>query len=61
IGAALFGLGWGMSGLCPGPAISLLAFPPDGLWLFLIAMLAGSLAGSRLVPSGHANRQADAL
>lgn len=60
VGAALFGLGWGMSGLCPGPAISLLAFPPDGLWIFLLAMLAGSFAGSRLVPSGHAKRQADA-
>lgn len=59
-GAALFGLGWGMSGLCPGPAISLIAFPPDGLWYFLIALLAGSYAGSLIVPSGHAQRLADA-
>ena len=44
-GAVLFGLGWGMSGICPGPAISLIAFQPDGLWLFLIAMFAGSFAG----------------
>ena len=59
-GAALFGLGWGMSGICPGPAISLIAFQPDGLWLFLAAMLAGSLAGSLIVPSGHVRRLADA-
>lgn len=47
-GAALFGLGWGMSGICPGPALSLIAFEPDGLWLFLIAMFVGSLAGGFL-------------
>ncbi|WP_338723861.1 DUF6691 family protein [Devosia sp. XK-2] len=59
-GAALFGIGWGMSGICPGPAISLVAFRPDGLWLFLIAMFAGSLAGSLILPSGHRRRLADA-
>lgn len=30
-GAALFGIGWGMAGICPGPALSLIAFVPDGL------------------------------
>lgn len=59
-GAALFGVGWGMSGICPGPAISLIAFPPDGLWYFLLALLAGSYAGSLIVPSGHSKRLADA-
>lgn len=59
-GAALFGLGWGMSGICPGPAIALIAFQPDGLWLFLAAMLAGSLAGGLVLPSGRARRLADA-
>lgn len=44
-GAALFGVGWGMSGICPGPAISLIAFQPDGLWFFLIAMFVGSFLG----------------
>lgn len=40
-GAALFGVGWGLLGLCPGPAIAIL---PLGLWqgvLFVAAMLAG--------------------
>jgi len=59
-GAALFGIGWGMSGLCPGPAISLIAFVPEELWLFLAAMLAGSLAGGLIVPSGHRRRIEDA-
>lgn len=59
-GAALFGVGWGMSGICPGPAISLLAFQPDGIWLFMAALLVGSLAGGLIVPSGHTKRLADA-
>jgi uncharacterized membrane protein YedE/YeeE len=46
IGAALFGVGWGMSGICPGPAISLLAFMPANLWLFLLALFAGSWIGN---------------
>jgi len=59
-GAALFGIGWGMSGICPGPAISLIAYQPDGLYYFLIAMFVGSLAGGFIIPSGHRRRLADA-
>ncbi|MDB5529235.1 MAG: hypothetical protein JWR51_2338 [Devosia sp.] len=59
-GAALFGIGWGMSGICPGPAISLIAFLPENLWIFLVALFVGSYAGSAIVPSGHARRLADA-
>lgn len=59
-GAALFGIGWGMSGICPGPAIALIAFPPDGIWVFLAALAAGSYAGSLIVPSGHTKRLVDA-
>lgn len=40
-GAALFGVGWGMSGLCPGPAIADLALRPMLVAPFLSAMLAG--------------------
>jgi uncharacterized protein len=41
-GAALFGVGWGLVGFCPGPAIASLAF---GRWeslVFVLAMLAGA-------------------
>ena len=45
-GAALFGVGWGMSGICPGPAISLIAFLPANLWVYLVGpILGGVLAG----------------
>ena len=43
-GAAIFGVGWGLSGLCPGPAIADLAIVPREVILFVIAMAAGSWA-----------------
>ena len=42
-GAALFGAGWGLVGLCPGPALAGLAFGAWQVWLFTGAMLAGML------------------
>lgn len=54
-GSALFGLGWGMSGICPGPAISLIAFWPTNLAVFLVALLLGSALGG-LVRSGARGR-----
>jgi uncharacterized membrane protein YedE/YeeE len=44
VGAALFGIGWGLVGLCPGPAITLLPFGPPKAFVFTAAMLAGMLA-----------------
>jgi uncharacterized membrane protein YedE/YeeE len=41
IGSALFGIGWGISGYCPGPAIALLAASNGELWVFVPAMLLG--------------------
>ena len=40
-GAALFGIGWGIAGLCPGPAIADLALSPLRAALFVVAMLGG--------------------
>jgi uncharacterized membrane protein YedE/YeeE len=40
-GAALFGVGWGLSGLCPGPAFVALASGDVGFLIFVVAMFAG--------------------
>lgn len=41
-GAMLFGIGWGIAGYCPGPAVALLAVPDNReLWLFLPGLLVG--------------------
>jgi uncharacterized membrane protein YedE/YeeE len=57
-GAALFGIGWGMSGICPGPAISLVAFWPQYLLIYLLALFVGSYGGSVIIPSGRDKRLA---
>lgn len=41
LGAALFGIGWGLVGFCPGPAIAGLVLGAWQSWLFVAAMLAG--------------------
>jgi len=47
-GSALFGIGWGIAGLCPGPGIAALVIEPAAAAIFVVAMLAG-MAGVRLV------------
>ncbi|WP_036291320.1 DUF6691 family protein [Methylosinus sp. PW1] len=41
LGSAVFGVGWGLGGVCPGPAIVDLAFLDPQIIVFVIAMLAG--------------------
>lgn len=41
VGAAMFGIGWGLVGFCPGPAIAGLVLGAWQPWLFVGAMLAG--------------------
>ena len=53
IGAALFGIGWGLVGYCPGPAIAALSFRSAPTLLFVAAMIAG-MALARLLP--HASQ-----
>jgi uncharacterized membrane protein YedE/YeeE len=53
-GAALFGIGWGLVGLCPGPAIADLATASPGVIVFVIAMAAG-MAGHDLMQSRTAS------
>jgi uncharacterized membrane protein YedE/YeeE len=40
-GSALFGVGWGLSGFCPGPAVTALATGLTPVFAFVVAMLAG--------------------
>lgn len=40
-GAVLFGIGWGLAGLCPGPALAAAASMNSSVLLFLGAMIAG--------------------
>ena len=41
IGSSLFGIGWGMVGLCPGPAVASIAFFQPLSILFVIAIMSG--------------------
>ncbi|MBY0370868.1 YeeE/YedE family protein [bacterium] len=41
IGATAFGLGWGLAGYCPGPAIVSLAALQPGAFVFMLGLLAG--------------------
>ena len=50
IGAVLFGMGWGIAGLCPGPAIADLALAPVAVLPFVVAMVAGMVL-HRMLPS----------
>lgn len=43
IGSALFGMGWGLAGVCPGPAIALLGTTSPYALAFFFAMVAGML------------------
>jgi uncharacterized membrane protein YedE/YeeE len=43
-GAALFGVGWGLGGLCPGPALAGLVTGIPAVWVFTASMLVGVLS-----------------
>jgi len=47
LGAALFGIGWGLGGFCPGPALASLASGSPAVFLFVLAMIAGQWLASR--------------
>ncbi len=59
-GAALFGIGWGLAGYCPGPALAALGFGQVPTGIFVLAMAAGMIAarslGPRLARRSGANR-----
>lgn len=47
-GSVLFGAGWAIAGLCPGPAMASLGYGGTGGVIFLIAMCAGMLMAARI-------------
>lgn len=57
LGSAIFGVGWGLSGYCPGPALVSLGFASLGFALpaaygFVAAMIVGTLAGDAVLAPG---------
>src|ERR1041384_6069288 len=60
VGAALFGAGWGLVGLCPGPAIANLATLSPLVLLFVAAMIAG-MAAHDLWRRGQSTQAADTV
>lgn len=57
VGSVLFGVGWGLVGLCPGPAIASLSYGGWSGAVFFVAMAIGMLASPRLsnaIPSTSA-------
>jgi uncharacterized protein len=48
IGPAIFGIGWGLAGFCPGPAFTALGTGSTNAIIFVVAMLAG-MVGARLL------------
>jgi uncharacterized membrane protein YedE/YeeE len=47
-GAAIFGIGWGFYGYCPGPAISALAYLDSQTVIFIVAMLTGMALANKV-------------
>jgi uncharacterized protein len=48
VGPAIFGIGWGLAGFCPGPAFTALGTGHVNAIVFVIAMIAGMVAARRL-------------
>lgn len=56
-GAAVFGIGWGLGGFCPGPALTAISLAAPGTLVFVPAMLAGMWL-ARAVPQTVLSRPA---
>ncbi len=54
-GSALFGIGWGIAGLCPGPAIANLVTGVPEILAFVVAMVAGMWLRDRVARSGRSS------
>ena len=54
IGASMFGLGWGIAGYCPGPALVSVSSGTSSALFFMAAMLGGMVLHRALVPAEQA-------
>lgn len=48
MGSTIFGIGWGLSGICPGPALANLSGGVTGIWVFVVTMLLGMILASKI-------------
>ncbi|HML81664.1 MAG: YeeE/YedE family protein [Betaproteobacteria bacterium] len=60
LGSAIFGIGWGMTGLCPGPSLASLAASTWQEWLFFSSMVAGMIGFELWQRMGQRTRSAPA-
>ncbi len=49
-GAAIFGIGWGVYGYCPGPALAALSYMDSKTAMFVVAMLVGMALANKAAP-----------
>jgi uncharacterized membrane protein YedE/YeeE len=59
-GAAIFGIGWGLAGFCPGPAFAALVTGKTAVLAFVCAMIAGFLVHDWVASSRSAPREPEA-
>jgi uncharacterized membrane protein YedE/YeeE len=57
VGSVLFGIGWGLVGLCPGPALAALSIGGIPLLVFLGSMCAGALVYQLTIVKGHGSAE----
>lgn len=53
LGAIIFGIGWGLGGLCPGPALAALVTGSASILVFVLGMLAGMVAYGVAIPASE--------
>jgi uncharacterized membrane protein YedE/YeeE len=64
VGPAIFGIGWGLAGFCPGPALTALGFGSASAFIFVAAMFAGMVLArfiANLPSSAHVATPVDRL
>ena len=47
-GAAIFGIGWGVYGFCPGPALAAMVYLDNETFIFVVAMLVGMALANKV-------------